>query len=114
MYLGKVIPLNSDLSLDVATLGKGNKPGIHDLCFPVDSFDLRCESVTYCYTHAIVVNFLCLAIRFIRTGCRVHDMSRGTSHLVEFHALFLLHISWYSISHDTPCLMKIKNSMENI
>ena len=29
------------------TLGKGNKPGIHGLCIPVDSFDLGCESVTY-------------------------------------------------------------------
>ena len=28
------------------TLCKGNKPGIHGLCIPVDSFDLRCESVT--------------------------------------------------------------------
>ena len=31
----------------ITTLGKGNKPGIHGLCIPVDSFDLRCESVTY-------------------------------------------------------------------
>ena len=31
------------------TLGKGNKPGIHGLCIPVDSFDLRCESVTCMY-----------------------------------------------------------------
>ena len=35
-----------DLPLDVATLGIGNKPGIHGLCIPVDSFDLSCESVT--------------------------------------------------------------------
>ena len=26
-----------------------NKPGIHGLCITVDSFDLRCESVTYVY-----------------------------------------------------------------
>ena len=37
-----------DLPLDVSCiLGKGNKPWIHGLCIPVDSFDLRCESVTY-------------------------------------------------------------------
>ena len=34
-----------DLPLDVP-FGKGSKPGIHGLCIPVDSFDLRCESVT--------------------------------------------------------------------
>ena len=27
----------------------GNKPGMHDLCIPVDSFDLMCESVMYIY-----------------------------------------------------------------
>ena len=32
-----------DLSLDVSLVWAG----IHGLCTPVDSFDLRCESVTY-------------------------------------------------------------------
>ena len=27
--------------------------GIHGLCIPVDSFDLRCESVTYTYVHTL-------------------------------------------------------------
>ena len=31
---------------DLCALGKGNKPGIHSLYIPVDSFDLRCESIT--------------------------------------------------------------------
>ena len=31
------------------TLSIGNKPGIYGLCIPVDSFALRCESVTCNY-----------------------------------------------------------------
>ena len=27
------------------------KAGIYGLCIPVDSFDLRCESVTYLHVH---------------------------------------------------------------
>ena len=35
------------------TLCMGNKPGIHGVCFPVDSFDLRCESVTYGFSTTV-------------------------------------------------------------
>ena len=36
-----------DLALDVPLVwDSGNKPEIHGLCIPMDSFDLRCESVT--------------------------------------------------------------------
>ena len=45
-YLGKVIPLNSLIYLYP---WYGNKPGIHGLCVPVNSFDLRSESVIYIY-----------------------------------------------------------------
>jgi len=33
-----------DPPLDVSLVSKA---GIHGLCIPVDSFDLRCQSVTY-------------------------------------------------------------------
>ena len=35
-----------DLPLDVLLEKEINPAGIHGLCIPVDSFDLRCESVT--------------------------------------------------------------------
>ena len=40
-----------DLCTFRCTVGIENKPEIHGLCIPVDSFDMRCESVTlsrYC------------------------------------------------------------------
>ena len=47
MYPGKVIPLKS-LIYFRCTLGIGNKQGyMACVCIPVDSFDLRCKSVTF-------------------------------------------------------------------
>ena len=44
-----------DLPQFRCTLDKKNKPGIYKSCIPVDSFDLRCESVTYGYIHVCIM-----------------------------------------------------------
>ena len=57
MYSKRVIPLNSLIYLLVrCILGMGKKPpGIHGLhMYSFDSFDLRCESVTYTYTYVYI------------------------------------------------------------
>ena len=46
------------------TLGMGNKPGIHGLCIPVDTFDLRCKSIMYVCTCMYVRMYICMHLEF--------------------------------------------------
>ena len=76
---------------------------------------LNSWTIFFCITFVIITRrymqqswtCLCLAISPGWTGCRVHEMSRGTSRLVA------LHVSWhftsrgtYSTSHGTPRVVK--------
>ena len=69
----------------------GNKPGIHGLCIPVDSFDLRCESVTSgvvslnLYVHICSYVCLCCMDKIVYL-CYIQSVINMSAHFMEFCA----------------------------